>query len=76
MLDLIRVVVVTNPSIEVATATMQSSGGVVYTGKVEVLKPVVDEALRGKKNRKFAFRALKKRGWSNAYLMIDLKGSS
>jgi hypothetical protein len=74
-MDQIRIVVVTDPSLEVARATMTPSGKVVYTGVDEgVIKSVVQEALKGKKDRHAAFRNLMKTGWSNAYLMIDLKG--
>lgn len=74
MTDTLRLVVVTDPKVEVATASITESGRVSYTGVSEVLKPVVEEALAGKKDRRSAFRGLMKRGWSNAYLMIELKG--
>lgn len=73
-MDVVRMVVVSDPKIEVATATMQETGGVSYTGVDDALRPVVEEALRGKDDRKAAFRELMRQGWSNAYLMIELKG--
>jgi len=73
-MDRIRVVLETDRDLEIATATMQPSGRVVYTGEGEVIKTVVEEALKGSSDPHRAFRALKKRGWSNAYLMIELEG--
>jgi hypothetical protein len=74
MSDQIRMVVVTDPEIEVATATMAASGKIIYTGMSEVIKPVIRDALEGKEDKRRAFRALMRRGWSNAYLMIALEG--
>jgi hypothetical protein len=74
MTDQIRVVVVTDPEIEVATATMGPSGKISYTGLSEVIQPVIRDALKDKEDKRRAFRALMKSGWSNAYLMISLEG--
>jgi len=72
MIDRIHLIVVTDPSIEVATAAIDSSGAVTYTGVDEALRSIVERELEGKADRLAAFDVLARKGWSNAYLMIAL----
>lgn len=68
----IRMILVSEPDLEVATATMSPDGKVTYTGVSDTLQSVVQEALRGKDDKRAAFDRLATEGWSNAYLMIAL----
>lgn len=72
MIDRIHLIVVTDPSIEVAAAAIDSSGAVTYTGVDEALRSIVERELDGRADRLAAFDALARKGWSNAYLMIAL----
>lgn len=72
----IRLILVSEPNFVVATATMDESGEISYTGVDEPLRAEVDRALAGKDDRIGAFNRLAEDGWSNAYLMIELPEQS
>jgi len=72
MIDEIHLVVVTDPSIEVAVAKIDAEGVVSYGGVDDALISTVERELEGKPDRRAAFDALARKGWSNAYLMIAL----
>lgn len=75
MIDTIRLVLVSDPSIEVASARIEGRA-ISYSGTTDVIQSIVEEWMREKENRQQAFDALARKGWSNGYLMIRLPNNT
>lgn len=68
----IKLILERDRSLELATATMDSRGKILYSGASEALRTVVQDALRGREDRVAAFDELAREGWSDGYTMIEI----